>query len=76
MELRDRERFPDSRPAREESFKMYKDKKNITVRLVDLEEGWKLDKTGDKQVSHFFVSQVQAKVVFFFFCNVITFLRR
>ena len=52
--MRDRERFPDSRLTREESFKMCKDKKNIIVKLADLEEGWKLDKTGDTQVNHFF----------------------
>jgi len=29
---------------------MYKDNKMITVRLTDLEEGWKFDKTGDAQI--------------------------
>ena len=50
VEFKDRERFPDSRPAREQPFRMYNESKEITVRLTDLEEGWKVDKTGDTQV--------------------------
>lgn len=51
MELTEKERFPGSKPAREKPFRMYKDNKMITVRLTDLEEGWKFDKTGDAQVN-------------------------
>ena len=51
MKLEEEERFPDSRPAREQSFRMHNGNKVITVRLTDLEEGWELDKTSDKQVT-------------------------
>ena len=51
MEVKDRERFPDSRPAREQPFRMYNDNKVITVKLTDLEEGWEFDKTNDTQVT-------------------------
>lgn len=51
MEVKDRERFPDSKPAREQPFRMYKDNKDITVKLTDLEEGWEFDKTNDTQVT-------------------------
>ena len=51
VELTEKERFPDSRPAREQPFRMYNDSKLITVKLTDLEEGWELDKTNDTQVT-------------------------
>ena len=51
MEVKDRERFPDSKPAREQPFRMYNDNKVITVKLTDLEEGWEFDKTKDTQVT-------------------------
>ena len=50
MELKDRERFPESKPAKEKPFRMYKDNTVITVKLTKLEEGWELDKTDDTQV--------------------------
>ncbi|XP_078343251.1 uncharacterized protein LOC144628987 isoform X2 [Oculina patagonica] len=50
VELKDRERFPDSRPAREKPFRMYNDNKEITVKLTNLEEGWKTDKMPDTQI--------------------------
>jgi len=53
VELAEKERFPDSRPAREKPFRMCKDNRMITVRLTDLEEGWKFDKTDDAQVNYF-----------------------
>ena len=51
MESAERERFPDSKPAREEPFRMYNDNKVLTVKLTDLEEGWEFDKTNDAQVT-------------------------
>lgn len=51
VELKDRERFPDSKPAREEPFRMYNDNSAITVKLTDLEKGWEFDKTDDTQVT-------------------------
>ena len=51
VEVKDRERFPDSKPAREQPFRMYNDNKVITVKLTDLEEGWEFDKTKDTQVT-------------------------
>ena len=53
MELKDRERFPDSRVAREQPFRMYSDSKVITVKLTKLEEGWEFDKTNDTQVIYY-----------------------
>lgn len=50
VELKDRERFPESRPAKEKPFRMYNDNKTITVKLTNLEKGWELDKTNDTQV--------------------------
>ena len=51
VELKDRERFPDSKaPAREQPFRMYNESKEITVKLTNLEEGWEFDKTEDTQV--------------------------
>ena len=50
MELKDRERFPESRPAKEKPFRMYNDNTVIIVKLTSLEDGWKLDKTNDTQV--------------------------
>ena len=49
--LTEKERFPDSRPAREKPFKMYRDNRVINVRLTDLEEGWNFDKTDDTKVN-------------------------
>ena len=51
VELTENERFLDSKPAREQPFRMYNDSKLITVKLTDLEEGWELDKTKDTQVT-------------------------
>ena len=51
LELAEKERFPDSRPAREQPFRMHNDNKVITVKLTDLEEGWEFDKTNDTQVT-------------------------
>ena len=48
--MRERERFPDSKAAKEKPFKMYNDDNDITVKLTDLEEGWQLDKTDSSQV--------------------------
>ncbi|XP_020610357.1 netrin receptor UNC5A-like isoform X2 [Orbicella faveolata] len=53
VELKDRERFPDSKLAREQPFRMYSDSKVITVKLTNLEEGWKFDKTNDMQIYHY-----------------------
>lgn len=50
VELKDRERFPESRPAKEKPFRMYNDNTVIIVKLTSLEDGWKLDKTNDTQV--------------------------
>ena len=44
-------RFPGSRPAREKPFRMYKDNKEITVKLTDLEEGWNSNKPDNTQVN-------------------------
>ena len=51
MDEVEKERFPDSKSSREKPFKMYKENKVITVRLIDVEEGWNFDKTGDTQVN-------------------------
>ena len=50
VELKDRERFPESKPAKEKPFRMYNDNAVITVKLTNLEDGWELDKTNDTQV--------------------------
>ena len=49
--MKEKERFPDSRPAREKPFKLYNNSKEITVKLTNIEEGWELDKTNEEQVS-------------------------
>ena len=49
--MKEKERFPESRPAREKPFKLYDDNKVINVKLTDIEEGWDLDKTKKEQVS-------------------------
>ena len=46
----DRERFPESIPAKEKPFRMYNYNTEITVKVTDLEDGWKLDKANDTQV--------------------------
>ena len=50
LELAEKERFPDSRPAREKPFRMYKANRVITVKFTHLEDGWKFINTDDTQV--------------------------
>ena len=50
VELAERERFPDSKPAREKPFRMSKDNRVIRVKLTNLAKGWNLDNTDDAQV--------------------------
>ncbi|XP_020601650.1 uncharacterized protein LOC110040726 isoform X2 [Orbicella faveolata] len=50
VELAEKKRFPDSKPAREKPFKMYKDNRMITVKLTDLEKGWNFYNTDDTQI--------------------------
>lgn len=50
VELAEKERFPDSRPAREKPFRMYKDNTVITVNFTHLEDGWKFINTDNTQV--------------------------
>ena len=57
VELNDRERFPESKPAKEKPFRMYNDNAVITVKLNNLEDGWELDKTNDTQVNCNFIDQ-------------------
>lgn len=62
VELKDKERFPGSKPAREKPFRMYNDSKVITVKLTNLEEGWKFDKTNDTQVNcNFYFKKLSIK---------------
>ena len=49
--MKEKCRFPESKPSREESFKLYNDNKVIAVKLTNIEEGWELDKTNEEQVS-------------------------
>jgi len=51
VELTEKERFPDSKPARQKPFKMYEDNSVISVKLTDLEKGWSFNNTGDTQVN-------------------------
>ena len=44
-------RFPGSRPAREKPFRIYRDTREITVKLTDLAEGWNSNKRDDTQVN-------------------------
>jgi len=57
VELTEKERFPDSKPARQKPFRMYEDNTVISVKLTDLEKGWNLDNTGDTQVNCNFYSK-------------------
>ena len=57
MDRTEKERFPDSKPAREKPFKMYEDNRPITVKLSGLEEGWNFDNTDDTQVNCTFYSK-------------------
>jgi len=57
VELAEKKRFPDSKPAREKPFKMYKDNRMITVKLTDLEKGWNFYNTDDTQVNCNFYSK-------------------
>ena len=50
MELAEKERFPDSKPAGEKPFTMSKENRVIRVRLTYLAEGWNLDNTDATQV--------------------------
>ena len=50
VELAEKERFPDSRPAREKPFRMYKNNRVISVKFTNLEDGWKFVNTDDSQV--------------------------
>ena len=50
VELKDRERFPESKPTKEKPFRMISDNTVITVKLTSLEAGWELDKTNHTQV--------------------------
>lgn len=38
--MKEKESFPESRPAGEKPFKLYNNNKGITVKLADIEEGW------------------------------------
>lgn len=50
VEMKEKERFPDSKPAREKPFKLYNNNKEITVKLTNIEKGWELDKTNEEQI--------------------------
>jgi len=51
VELTEKERFPDSKSARQKLFRMYDDNRAFSVKLNDVEKGWNLDNTGDTQVN-------------------------
>ena len=54
VELAEKERFPPDHDlwlSREKPFRMYKENSVITVKLTDLKEGWKFDRTDDPQVN-------------------------
>ena len=48
--MKDTGLFPNSKQMNEVVFKIYNDAKDIIVRLVDLQEGWEMDKTPGTQV--------------------------
>ena len=64
MERKDREVFPDSKKSKEKPFKLYKDKKDIRIRLgpEDLKnDGWELDKKDPTQVKRVRRANVREK---------------
>ncbi|XP_022807480.1 uncharacterized protein LOC111344511 [Stylophora pistillata] len=52
VEMKDEQRFCESKRSREKPFKLSNDNKWLTVKVTNIEEGWKLDKTNPEQIYH------------------------
>lgn len=50
--MKDEQRFCESKRSREKPFKLSNDNKWLTVKVTNIEEGWKLDKTNPEQIYH------------------------
>lgn len=53
VEIREKERFPGSKPAKEKLFTIYDGGNDIAVKLTEIQEGWELDKTDATQTYPF-----------------------